>query len=201
MNIIKSGLFSVLVHGLVAASCFAFSVQKLVPLFQSGNSALTLTSLSIAAPAGEQSVVEPEPVRDEQAENEEDHAEDFQLEPPDKKFAEKAVPKNKEAAQPALDADAMTKGVTTLSAESAGIRPCYPLGARLRGEQGVVKVEVCVGSGGQVLDCAIARSSGHPALDNAALKAVKLARFISAECRAIKNRTKTVLTFRFALVD
>ena len=196
MNIIKNGLFSILAHGLVAASCLAFSAQKLVPLFQAGNSALTLTSLSISAPDKEQTVYE----QDQAEEEEEDNTGDIPV-VPQKKQSKTIVPKHEDR-QVALDADARTKGVSAVSsAESAGIRPYYPLGARLRGEQGVVKVEVCVGSNGQVLDCAIAKSSGHPALDDAALKAVKLARFISAKCQALKNRNKTVLTFRFALVD
>jgi len=197
MNIIKNGLFSILVHGLVLVCCFALPAHKLIPLFQSGNSALTLTSLSISVPDKEHSSYEPNLANEE--EDEEDNTNEIPINPK-KRPIEKSLPKHKDR-QTSLDTDALLKGVSAGLSESAGIRPYYPLGARLRGEQGVVKVEVCVGSSGQVLDCAVVKSSGYPTLDNAALKAVKLARFISSKCHAIENQARTVLTFRFALVD
>ena len=51
--------------------------------------------------------------------------------------------------------------------------PHYPLSARRRGYQGTVILEVFVGSTGRVIDLRLTQSSGHAALDNAALKAVK----------------------------
>lgn len=209
-NIIKSSLFSLFLHGILLACCFALPAQKLVPLFQAGNSSLTLTSLSISMPDDAQSnahkrssdkeseleVEADDPGINSEAEEGEN---DFPV-VPEKKASAAASPKPQARKMP-LDADARLKGVINGLSESGGIRPYYPLGARLRGEEGIVKIAVCVGTDGCVLDCAVAKSSGYPALDKAALAAVKHARFISARSLALQDENRTVLTFRFDLVD
>jgi TonB family protein len=216
-NIIQSCLLSFFLHGAVLACCFAVPAQKLLPLFQTGNSSLTLTALSISAPEEEQSqtyrkTAERKSALEIESADRDDLPEEPEVESaaaddpddfpaiPEKKPAAPAAPKPANRQAP-VDADARLKGVSGIPAESAGIRPYYPLGARLRGEEGIVKVEVCVGSSGQVLDCALAKSSGYSALDDAALKAVKSARFISAKALPLQNENKTVLTFRFDLVN
>jgi protein TonB len=45
--------------------------------------------------------------------------------------------------------------------------------ARRRGFEGIVILEVLVGSNGSVLDLRIASPSGHPILDKAAVRSVK----------------------------
>ncbi len=55
--------------------------------------------------------------------------------------------------------------------------PDYPWLARRRGWQGVVAIFVHVDSGGGVTAAAVARSSGHDVLDQAALEAVRGWRF------------------------
>jgi protein TonB len=57
------------------------------------------------------------------------------------------------------------------------IRPRYPLGSRLRGEEGLVVVRAYLSPAGIVRDVDIAKSSGYPALDEAARRAVRSARF------------------------
>ncbi|MFA7159846.1 MAG: TonB family protein [Kiritimatiellia bacterium] len=215
-NMIGSSVISAGLHGLLLACCLAVPAQKLIPMFQSGNSALTLTALSVSAPADEASQSSRAPDRKEEPEPApeadlvvhdesdlesmlEDAPEDFPA-IPQKMFEPAAEPKS-EKKNMSADADSNLKGVSGISAESAGIRPFYPLAARLRGEEGVVKVEVCVGTKGQVLECALAKSSGFSALDKAALKAVKGAHFISANALPIRQAGKTLLTFRFDLVD
>lgn len=216
-NMIGSSVISAGLHGLLLACCLAVPAQKLIPMFQSGNSALTLTALSVPAPAEDtrqpdlqesdrKAEVEIEP--ENYAELPEDDGSEpaFQDDPCDFRAIQPAKPAPIAAQTPKdqqapADADSGLKGVSGLMAESAGIRPYYPLAARLRGEEGVVKVEVCVGTKGQVLECALAKSSGFSALDNAALKAVKGAHFISANALAIRQAGKTLLTFRFDLVD
>lgn len=193
-NIIKNVLFSVALHGIALACCFAVPAQKLVPLFQAGNSAFTLTALSISMPDKELP-----PDESDLGNEAEDETGDFPVIPA-KKPSATAAPKHQKRPAP-MDADARTKGVFSGLSESAGIRPYYPLGARVRGEEGIVKVEVCVGMDGHVLDCAVAKSSGYPALDDAALTAVKQARFVSAKSLPIKHESRTILTFRFDLVD
>ena len=59
-------------------------------------------------------------------------------------------------------------------------RPAYPLAARRRGDQGTVLVRVVVKADGMAASVALDRSSGHPALDEAALGAVKSWRFVPA---------------------
>ena len=80
------------------------------------------------------------------------------------------------------------------------IQPNYPLSAKLRGEEGLVRVAAVVGKTGRVESARIAESSGHAALDNAALAAARRARFSAAHGR-IEKPTPTSLTFRFRLVD
>lgn len=216
-NIILSSLFSFFLHGIVLACCIAVPAQTIVPIFQGGNSALTLTSLSISAPAAETIPVDRHPGKHEpDMSSESDLMDDVPAEPEEEAAPEETpddfpiLPAREPAvaASPGtpdpkthVDADARAKGVSGLLADSAGIHPFYPLGARLRGEEGVVKVKVCVGSNGKVMDCAVAKSSGYSALDDAALKAVKYAHFTSAKSYPLQTENKTVLTIRFDLVD
>ena len=60
------------------------------------------------------------------------------------------------------------------------IRPDYPKGARQRGEQGDVILEIRVNAEGTVDDVKIATSSGFIELDEAAVKAAKAAKFSPA---------------------
>ena len=60
------------------------------------------------------------------------------------------------------------------------IRPDYPKGARQRGEQGDVILELRVNASGTVDDVKIATSSGFAELDAAAMKAAKAAKFSPA---------------------
>ena len=60
------------------------------------------------------------------------------------------------------------------------IRPDYPKGARQRGEQGDVILEIRVNAEGTVDDVKIATSSGFAELDEAAVRAAKGAKFSPA---------------------
>lgn len=223
-NIIKNGLFSVSLHGILLACCLAVPAQKLVPLFCAGDSALTLTSLSICQPGAvtpETSLIPPEQHADAdnhapkkiEPENEENDSDNLLIESRDmqadklsaaysqekKKNTKHRVKREKTALF--LNGDARTKGIAGGLATNSGIHPYYPLGARLRGEEGIVKVEARVGDNGCVLNCAVIKSSGFPALDDAAMDAVKRTRFVSAKALPIQKENKTVLTFRFDLIN
>ena len=50
--------------------------------------------------------------------------------------------------------------------------PVYPLASRMRGEQGIVAVSIVVGPDGRVQAVRILRSSGYPALDESARRAI-----------------------------
>ena len=60
------------------------------------------------------------------------------------------------------------------------IRPDYPKGARQRGEQGDVILEIRVNAEGTVDDVKVAESSGFAELDEAAVRAAKSAKFTPA---------------------
>ena len=54
------------------------------------------------------------------------------------------------------------------------IKPEYPKGARLRGEQGDVVVELSIGETGEVLSATVAESCGFKELDAAAVRAASM---------------------------
>lgn len=78
------------------------------------------------------------------------------------------------------------------------IRPAYPKGARRRGEQGAVELEIDVAADGTVVDVSVARSSGYPDLDEAAVKAVRRAVFRPAHAgsEAIRSTVRQKFEFR-----
>ena len=82
---------------------------------------------------------------------------------------------------------------------SAGVRPVYPLSSRRRGEQGDVTVRAQVGADGRVKRAAIAWSSNHLELDEAALKAIRRTRFISGRKNGVPVESESLITFRFQL--
>ncbi|MGG5887911.1 energy transducer TonB [Falsiroseomonas sp. HC035] len=55
--------------------------------------------------------------------------------------------------------------------------PAYPSASRMRNEQGRVTLMVEISAAGQVTDAAVQVSAGYPALDRAALEAVRTWRF------------------------
>lgn len=59
----------------------------------------------------------------------------------------------------------------------ASAKPDYPSASRRAGEQGVTHLEVCVSPNGRVNSVSVARSSGHPRLDEAAAKWLRGERF------------------------
>ena len=60
------------------------------------------------------------------------------------------------------------------------IKPDYPKGARQRGEQGDVVLEIRVNAEGMVDEVKVATSSGFPELDEAAVRAARAAKFSPA---------------------
>ena len=78
------------------------------------------------------------------------------------------------------------------------IRPEYPKGARQRGEQGNVVLEIEVGADGACAVATVVESSGFAELDEAALKAARAARFTPARAgdRPVASTARLTLTFR-----
>ena len=78
------------------------------------------------------------------------------------------------------------------------LSPDYPKGARLRGEQGNVTLEIRVSARGTVEGVEVVASSGCRELDAAAEKAVRAARFTPAQSkgRAVPAPVRVTLAFR-----
>ena len=78
------------------------------------------------------------------------------------------------------------------------LSPDYPQGARLRGEQGNVTLEIRVSARGTVEGVEVVASSGFRELDAAAEKAVRAARFTPAQSkgRAVPAPVRVTLAFR-----
>ena len=83
---------------------------------------------------------------------------------------------------PAMKAggDSRARGVRLQAAPHGEFAIRYPERSRRRGESGTALVEAIIGADGRCLEASVARSSGHPALDAAALAAVRGARFSPA---------------------
>lgn len=78
------------------------------------------------------------------------------------------------------------------------IRPEYPEGAKQRGEQGEVTLEIVVDASGNVGKVDVVVSSGFSELDSAAVKAVRKARFSPAKSdgKVVQSMARLKLVFK-----
>jgi protein TonB len=81
----------------------------------------------------------------------------------------------------------------------AEILPSYPRSARRSGLEGVVKVTAMVDASGAVTSAEVLVSSGHAALDQAALEAVRRALFAPAMSEGVPVPCRIVIPIRFQL--
>jgi protein TonB len=79
------------------------------------------------------------------------------------------------------------------------ILPAYPRSARRSGLEGVVRVSAMVDASGAVTGAVVLESSGHPSLDQAALEAVRRARFMPALLEGKAVPCRVVIPIRFLL--
>ena len=79
------------------------------------------------------------------------------------------------------------------------IVPVYPRSARRKGHEGVVTVAISVAEDGVVAHAEVVSSSGYKELDDAALSAVRSARFVPATSDGVRVRGELRLTFDFRL--
>jgi protein TonB len=79
--------------------------------------------------------------------------------------------------------------------------PAYPPAARRLGQQGLVKVRVDVDDKGAIVSEQISLSSGFAPLDNAALDAVKNARFLPAKKNGKSILASVIVSIRFKLTS
>ena len=78
------------------------------------------------------------------------------------------------------------------------LQPNYPIGARRRGEEGTVILDVSVTAEGHASAVALVTSSGFPDLDAAAQRAVSQARFKPGACdgRPVDSSARLTIIFR-----
>lgn len=76
----------------------------------------------------------------------------------------------------------------------------YPLGARQSGIQGTVRLYLVINRDGEVLTLSVARSSGHPVLDQAAMQMVRRAEPLPAMPGSLlRTRLEIILPVHYAL--
>jgi TonB family protein len=80
------------------------------------------------------------------------------------------------------------------------VKPSYPIGSRMRGEEGVVSIRVWIDSAGRARRAEVIETSGYAALDRAGLKAAKKAYFRDSKGSLVNSR-ETEITFNFTLLD
>jgi periplasmic protein TonB len=120
---------------------------------------------------------------------------------PEKARPEEVPAQAPPAAAPVASQPAPFQGIPSFSAGELDIRPRYPFGARMRGEQGCVRLLVKVLASGRADHVSVAETSGFSALDGAAIDAVKKARFHGVMPSSAGPGGELLLRFRFQLVD
>ncbi len=201
---------SLLLHGSILfcmACLWSGHATTMIPVFQSGEFSLEL-GLAYLPPASVTAKSAPLPVDppvedvakdpEETATPIEDTAEE--QEPDSLQLASIRHPPPAPIIAPSI-AGTATPGIPNAPQMKSRIRPIYPPGARLRGEEGSVTVRATVNSSGKTQSAEVLRSSGFPALDKAAVNAVRRARFIPAQKDRLAVKSQTILAFRFTLVD
>jgi len=198
-------VLAIMLHvGLVVAAAWCRRQSPLAPQFVFGESAVRMTL--VAAPPV---VAEPEPElpRPEPVEPLPELPEEPALLPlpepepdePVEAFEPDPIVKPVIAPEPTpaeLDADTRHKGVETSAVDTRSVRPRYPLGSRLRGEEGLVELTVRVDASGEATDVDVTASSGYSALDRAAVKAAWKARYVSRDGRPHAGETTFGVRFR-----
>ena len=99
------------------------------------------------------------------------------------------VPESAAPRQAKVDAPAKPK---------KAIRPDYPKGARQRGEEGDVVLEIVISAQGKVEGARIVASCGYPELDAAAERAVRRAQFVPAKSgdAPVSSTARIVIAFK-----
>jgi protein TonB len=127
---------------------------------------------------------------------------------PNEPQADRSPPAAKDgAAGEAADADGASPGaeqspapgVAQAAQPLAEIVPRYPRASIRRGEEGLVVVEARVLAGGRTAEARVVESSGHDRLDQAALEAVRRARFRPARRDGQAVASWVTVPIRFAL--
>lgn len=99
---------------------------------------------------------------------------------------------------PGGEAEAAGEGPSYGPGTRGGSDPIYPKHALDQALEGVVTLAVTVGTKGEVQGVAVASSSGHPLLDQAAVRAVNRWTFAPGMTKGVPAAGTVKVTFRFA---
>lgn len=121
--------------------------------------------------------------------------------PSDYKFPEPKVETKIQPPQPSQPSQPSSLSQARVDApprSRRAIRPEYPKGARQRGEQGNVILEIEIGADGVCVAAKVAVSCGFAELDAAAVKAALAARFVPAKAgnSPVSSVARLTLSFR-----
>lgn len=118
--------------------------------------------------------------------------------PSDYKFPEPKVETKIQPSQPSQPSSLSQARVDAPPRSRRAIRPEYPKGARQRGEQGNVILEIEIGADGVCVAAKVAVSCGFAELDAAAVKAALAARFVPAKAgnSPVSSVARLTLSFR-----
>ena len=210
-NLILALAASLLLHGLVAVGLVAYLEYAPQPDVLATLD-LSSVELSFAEQVEETAAVAPTPAAAAERRTPKPKVD----EPPPKAKLEKSLPPEAgeiKFPEPREDARLQTEDAKAVSVPTAAprqarldappkpkrnIRPDYPKGARQRGEQGDVVLEIRVNAEGTVDGVKVAVSSGFAELDEAAIKAAKAARFSPARSGhdAVASTARLKLQFK-----
>ena len=101
---------------------------------------------------------------------------------------------------PSADGSRRDDGVQGPESFETDLRPVYPMGARLHGEEGVVRVVVELSRTGRAKNVSVEKSSGFASLDKAAQAAIGKARF-KVKSGVIRDGMRVRLSIRFTLTN
>lgn len=123
--------------------------------------------------------------------------------PPKPRQATPTAPPSEAPPQPSAAPPAQQAGPKTVTDAQVGYltrpSPIYPMRSKRMGEQGTVTVRVLVDPTGRPAQVALQKSSGHPDLDEAALSALRAARFRPFVDAGIAQAVWVVCPIGFAL--
>ena len=168
------------------------------------------TTDEVAEPVESTTLPLPEPVDESIAEASEPISREHEntvrepVDEPEAQRLQKTAPQISIAVEADSGADRQTVTAVTVLEEKKAvpvsvIRPKYPPSARRKGIEGDVLLEATVDVSGNVSAVIIRRSSGNKALDDAAVDAMKKAKFRSAEKNGEKVPSTIIQTLSFRL--
>ena len=189
VKIVNAILLSILIHGLIAAALIVYLEYAPHPDVLATLD-LSSVELSFAEKENESAAIASQPAtvgRTVPSPPQDEKPPEVKLEklpPPDPSSPKFPEPKEEPRAfKPQISSPQPAPRQARLDAPpkpKRNIRPDYPKGARQRGEQGDVVLEIRVNAEGTVDGVKVAVSSGFAELDEAAVKAARTAKFSPA---------------------